>query len=301
MKYHIHFGEDYTLSFEIIDNPVAQAWAKIMQETANVGQLDQIIRRSVFPSKFYHVRYYNDIKYYYSVLKDEYNLDLEFELPSKEIEQFTKSDYDLLGDNIEKIYNKVVKNNYYYRTADKKTITTWSSFLSIMKELKEKLLDCYYDKENTARISNKTTLGSKVRITDEMRKEYWVETKRPNVILRLDSEFVEKTLDYATKRDSVDLVKQGMLAPVDYISSHYKICYYKESINEYEANRFMRIRRDTMTKFVKDNKLAATLGEYRNYYFVNPILGHCINKDITENDICKMFTEYTNITAEFGE
>lgn len=298
MKYHINFGDEYRLSFKILDNPVAQAWASLIQEN---NLLEQKIRRAVLPSLSHQVVYYNDLKYYYKVLKEEYKLNLEFDLPSKEIEDFLDSDYNFLDEKIEFIYNKVIRNNYYYRNVEKDVIVKWAEFLHRLKENKNKILECYCDKDDTARISTVKSTNNKIRITDEMRKQFWVETESPKIVLRLDAEFDEKTLDLATKRNYPYIVSSNKLVSMDYISTNYKICYRSNPLNSSQSIKYMRARRDAMLDFVEKNNLKIQTGEHRHYYFVNPVVAHCLNTDISIEDIHTMFTKYSNITTEFGE
>lgn len=301
MKYHINFGDDYKLSFQMLDNPIADAWINIMQGTAKDNQIDQIVRRSVVSSAYLPIVYFNELKYYYGVLKEEYNLDLEFDLPKKEVYNFSDSDYTFIDNSVNYIFNKVVKNNFYYNTTDKELLSKWSLFLHHLRENKEKLIDCYYNKETYVRISNKKEEGNKIRITDNMRKTYWVENERPNIVLRLDCNFDEKTLDLAEKRNLLDIVESGKLTQMDYISSSYKVCYYENSLTDSQAVNFMRTRRDAMSNFVESNSLDVQFGDYRHYYFINPVIGHCLDKNVTKEEIYEMFTKYNSITSEFGE
>lgn len=301
MKYYINFGDDYKLSFEILDNPIAKSWTEIMQESMENNLSEQRIRRSVFPALNLPIIYFNELKYYFGVLKDEYKLDLEFDLPSKEIWEYSDVDYNFIDEKVDFIYNKVVRSNYYYNTKEKDLVVKWAEFLYHLKENKEKLLDCYYNKENNARISTKIPAKNKIRITEEMRKKFWVETESPKIVLRLDTEFDEKTLDLAAKRNCPRIVSSNGLVSMDYIASSYKICYNEKPVTPYLAARYMRLRRDTMSEFVEKNDLKIQSGDYRHYYFVNPVVAHCLNTDISVEDIHAMFTKYSNITAEFGE
>lgn len=300
MKYYINFGDDYKLSFEILDNPIAKSWTEIMQESMENNLSEQRIRRSVFPALNLPIIYFNELKYYFGVLKDEYKLDLEFDLPSKEIWEYSDVDYNFIDEKVDFIYNKVVRSNYYYNTKEKDLVVKWAEFLYHLKENKEKLLDCYYNKENNARISTKIPAKNKIRITEEMRKKFWVETDSPKIVLRLDTEFDEKTLDLAAKRNCPKIVSSNGLVSMDYIASSYKICYNEKPVTPYLAARYMRLRRDTMSEFVEKNDLKIQSGDYRHYYFVNPVVAHCLNTDISVEDIHAMFTKYSNITAEFG-
>jgi len=117
MKYHINFDNEHTLSFEILDNPVADAWVGIMQEKMSRDDFGQKIFRASFPMIWNSIwdkgsRYFNNLKIHYNRFV-ELGLDPEFSLKSN-INDYSHQDTIDLSDAVDVMFRKVVEHNFYY-------------------------------------------------------------------------------------------------------------------------------------------------------------------------------------------
>ena len=301
MKYHINFNNEHTLSFEILDNPVAHAWVGIMQEKMSRDDFGQKIFRASFPMIWNSIwdkssRYFNNLKIYYNRFV-ELGLDPEFSLKSN-INDYSHQDTIDLSDAVDVMFRKVVEHNFYYNHNNnyeiKKTVKR-------IKCYKEELLDCMFNPdENYATIKIDNHGNEDVEITGAMRKDYWVETARPKLVIRLWPNFDLKSLDILEKRNDP--------RPLDgtdhmyYITSDHRICYYQNSLTQQQADNYMKKRRSDIIDFVAENNIDAIPGLLQNKNFVPPVIAHCINEeDFTEEQLEKMFHTASPITSEFEE
>lgn len=297
MKYHINFDSEHRLSFEILDNPVAQAWTSIMQNKMSSDQFGQQIVKHVFPANNGHIYHpFNFIVYFYDEMMS-LGVPVEFNL-NKNLAKYTDQDLIEFDNAVEYLYNKVVKHNYYF-TYDNNTVL--KRCVAQIKRHKEELLDTKFNpNENYAVVKLANAGEDDVEISVDMRKQYWIETARPKLVIRAWTNFDLRSLDVLEKRNNP--AELTNLDHMHYITSDHKICYYENELDDAQAAKYMKKRRNKILEFVSKNNIDAVPGSLQHYCFVPPVIAYCINADdFTQEQLEDLFCTEHNITSEFEE
>lgn len=305
MKYHINFGSDYKLSFEILDNPVADAWVSIMQEKLKDEEATQKVFRSMFSKYGKHQaigQNFTNLLYYYDEAQN-YGLDLEFTI-NRDIDSYTSNEFNRLSKNVDYIYNKVVDHNFYYN-ADVRKNFFFKRCVKRVKRFTEQMLDSvFHTEESYCRIKRSNESGGDIKVTDDMRKQCFLETARPRIVLKACPNFDLKSLDILEKRDNTKLynyAKNGF-DHMHFITSEHKVSLYDEAQTQEQADIEMKERRNKMLDFVLKNNIDTNAGNLYHANYALPVIGHCINEqDFDTKDLQFMFLTYEKITSEFEE
>jgi len=143
---------------------------------------------------------------------------------------------------------------------------------------------------------------NEIQIPQQMRQYQWIEVARPRLVIRLCPNFDIHSLDVLERRDNPSLFNENGLNQMHYITSNYKICYYKTALTSAEAQEYMTARRSQILKFVDKYSIDCVPGDLHHYNFVPPVVAHCINEDdFTEDELRQMFMSYENVKIEFEE
>jgi hypothetical protein len=288
MKYHIDFGEDKRLSFEVLDNPVAKAWAENLKTMLQGEQ--RVFRDSMPGIENQRFSYFNNLTYYYNKLKNLNLVEDLFDLKTN-LNNFTHQDFVQLNSNVDTLYLKIVQHNIYYQK-DKDTLFKVRRFTKRIKRYTEELLDCMYNPdESYARIQVQSTKYAETPISIEARKEYWVETARPKVVIRAVPNFDLRSLEVAAQRNNPHLFIEGVNDHAYYINVDHKICFYDQSLTTKQADQLMKQKRNKIIDFVANNKMDVIPGFLQHNNFVNPIVAHLISDEETLEDYHNAFNK----------
>jgi len=289
MKYHIDFGEDKRLSFEVLDNPVAKAWAENLKTMLQGEQLVQRVFRDSMPGiEAQRFSYFNNLTYYYNNLKNLNLVEDLFTLKTN-LNSFTHQDFVQLNSDVDTLYLKIVQHNIYYQE-DKDTLFKVRRFTKRIKRYTEELLDCIYNPdESYARIQVQSTKYAETPISIETRKEYWVETARPKIVIRAIPNFDLRSLEVAAQRNNPHLFVEGVNDHAYYINVDHKICFYDQSLTTKQADQLMKQKRNKIIDFVLKNKIDVNPGSLQHNNFVNPIVAHLISDEETLDDYYNAF------------
>jgi len=298
MKYHIDFGEDKRLSFEVLDNPVAKAWAENLKTMLQGEQLVQRVFRdsnkaSIPGMDIRGLSYFTNLTHFYNKLKNTNLVKDLFDLKSN-LEDFTHQDFVKLNKDVDILYLKVVDHNiFYYETKD--NIFKVKRFTKRIKRYTEELLDCIYNPdESYARIQVQSTEYAETPISIEMREKYWVETARPKVVIRAIPNFDVRSLEVAAQRNNPNLFVDGVNDQAHYINVDHKICVYEQSLSTKQASQLMKEKRSKIIDFVAKNKIDVNPGELKHYNFVNPVVAHLISDEEPLDEYFKLFNKDDN-------
>jgi phage pi2 protein 07 len=296
MKYHINFGSDKRLSFEILDTAPAQSWADIVKKDLKHASRQRVYRYT-FPKLEHPLYHFNSIVHNYNKVK-EFGLDTGFDL-NTDLGSYSTEDIHKLFDNIEKLYLIVVKHQLYY--ADKKNSRYRFHCKRLMRAVNELQDSMFNTSENYSRIKIETDKPNEMLIPVQMRQYDWVEKARPNLVIRLQPNFDLKSLNIMEQRDN-SIKFDNSYSHMHYITSDHKICYYENSLTQSEAEQFMAERRNKMLDFVVNNNIDVVPGSLEHYNFVLPVVAHCINADnYTDKELCEMFKSQDDVTIEIEE
>ena len=282
MKYHIDFGESKRLSFEILDNPVAHTWADNLKKVLAGKNLEQEICQQAFAGIYgQQISQFNELKYYYNMLKDLDVVQDLFKLKSN-INAYSDTDFAELDIIVDKLFLKVITHNIYYEL-DTDTLSIVKNCVKRIKLASKQLLDCVYNNnESYAQIRVSSSKYAETLITTDMQEGYFIETIRPKVVIRAYPNFELKSLNIAEQRKNPSLFNNGKYDHQHYITVDHRICFYEDEIlTDTLAIKKMKERRAAMLKFVMDNNLDALPGSHPHYYYVNPIVAHLISDEET--------------------
>ena len=301
MKYHIDFDNDGRLTFNILDNPAAQAWANILKEKLQGDNLVQKVYRDSFPVLNWAQGYFNNLQEYYNSLNSLNVVENLFEL-KEDFESYTDEDFRLLDLNVDKLFLKIVHHNFYYNQSDEVQFKL-RRFSKRIKRFKEQLLDSVYDtRENYVRIHVESDVHSEMQIPWDMRKAQWVESPRSKVVIRLCPNFEVRSLNTAELRNNPTYFKDGSNDAQHFITVDHKIHIYDEVINQDQANKFMTERRNAMIGFANQNKIDVVPGDPQHYYFMMPVVAELISEDLSPADLhalaCNDTQKKVSITIE---
>ena len=303
MKYHINFGSEYRLSFEMLDNPIADAWVSIMQEKLKDEESSARVFRSMFGGfgdEYAKVHHFNNLLYYVDEA-EKHGLDLEFTI-DRRIENYTDSDFNTLLTNIDLLFRKVVVHNFYFNESEE-TNYFYKRYTRFLKRFAEELMDAvFHSDESYARIKQSNEGGSDIEITDEMRKQCFVETERPKIVLKACPNFDLKSLNILEQRNNPTAYAEDGSTHMHFVTSEHKVSLYKEEQTQSQAKLLSKVRRNKMLNFVLNNNLDTNAGYLYHTNYALPIIGHCINEqDFSTKDLQKMFLTIEHVTAEFEE
>ena len=223
------------------------------------------------------------------------DIPVEFDL-KKNFLSYNDQDFIILSNDVDQLYYKVITHNFYYGYENN---TALRACVSKIMRYKEELLDTKFNPDENYAVIRTTDSNNKIHITDDMRKQYWVETERPTLVIRAWPDYDLKSLDTIEKRNIVTNSNY-----MRYITSAYKICYYHDDLTSVEATEYMKERRNKILDFVLRHKINSVPGDLKHYNFVPPVIAHCINdNDFTDEQLEILFCseQQFTITSEFEE
>jgi len=291
MKYHINFGEDKSLSFEVLDNPVAKAWAENLKTVLAGSNVEQSIYQQAFAGIHgQHISHFNEVTYFYNKVQESGIIEDLFEL-NPNIVKYSDKDFISLSTNVNELFLKVTKHDIYYML-DKKTNFILKDQVTKIKIATEQMLDCVYNTdESYARIQVQSTKYAETPISIEMRKEYWVESARPKVVIRAVPNFDLRSLEVVAQRNHPHLFVEGVNDHAHYINVDHKICFYDQSLTTKQADQLMKEKRNKILDFVSKNKINVNPGSLQHNNFVTPIVAYLISDEETLEEYFNLFNK----------
>lgn len=275
MKYHINFGNENRISFEVLDTPIAQKWATMLKDSIASDDVTQKIEQHAFPS-VRRKAYYNNLTSYYNQFKE---MNLVTNLFSyKPINELRLDDFKQLDRDVELLYLKAVVHDNFYSHTERDKIR---HLATRMRQSKEGLMDVLFNPEESyveVKVNSSAELSAS--ITDSNRETYWVENARPAAVIRIHPDEDIMSLNKTELRKNLIYYSKNKQT-ITYSSPKHRICFYDTALNDKGAENFMQQRRTKMLDFVVKNKLDIVPGETKNYNFVEPVVAHLISDQQT--------------------
>lgn len=292
MKYHIDFDNDNRLSFEILDNPAAQTWARIVKTSLEDETSTQKIFRSVFPAEEYeYIAHFNQMIHFYEEFVKLGGEDISL---NKNINSYSHDDYINLDRIVNLLFYKAINHNIYYASENKMLLRRYAKRIY---RYKEQLLDCIFKPEESYATIKFSNHAEDFVIPRKMRYRQWKESIRSNLVIRLWPNFDLRSLDILERRND-PLGYSDSRACMHFITSDHRICFYDNEIQtQKEADIYQTTRMSKIIDFVGRNRIDVVPGDIAHSRFTPPVVAECINKDdYTVDQLRELFMNYEKVS-----